>query len=125
MLYSNESPFIVSVQPRLYPNESPFIVSVQPHIDTFEIAREVERVFVESVGQEEVVEVYANQYPSQIGVMLFLKHGKNADVIEFGDKIEDSFARQGLNVSLLILPVSAMKGYPAAEEVRSVVLPKL
>ena len=93
----------------LYPNESPFIVSVQPRVDLYEIEHEVERAFTEVLGEDQVLGVYANEYPSRIGVTLFLRHHDNGEVKKIKDRIEENLAVQGLRVGILVLPASMMK----------------
>jgi len=82
------------------------MVKVKPRIDLYEIERDVKELFEEVLGQGEVVDIYASQYPSEIGVTLFLKHYDREKVWELNERIEEAFASQGLRVGILAMPGS-------------------
>ena len=93
----------------LYPNESPFAVSIEPRIDLYEVEREVERFFTEMLGEGTVVGIEANEYPGRIGVTLFLESCDEQTVSAISERVKSAFAVQGVRVGILALPVSAMK----------------
>ena len=87
----------------LYPNESPFIMDYEPYVDVFEIEEEIKQQFSEVFGSDEVLKVYADEYPSRIGVFLYLKNPEAKGVKDLLYKIQDDYAkRRRLRVSISV-----------------------
>ena len=92
----------------LYPNTSAFIMGPKPHIDLYQIERQVKKAFEGKFGQGEILTITASQYPSEIGVTLFLKHYDKEKVLAFQERVEEAFAAQGLRVGILALSESEL-----------------
>ena len=92
----------------LYPNTSPFITGPRPHIELHQIERQVKEAFEGEFGQGEVFTITASQYPSEVGVTLFLKHYDRDKVIAFQERVERKFAAQGLRVGILAMSESEL-----------------
>lgn len=86
----------------------PFVVEFRPHVDPYEIECQVKEIFEREFGGGEVVGVYANQHPYEIGVTLFLKHYDRERAWRLGARIEDEFAAQGVQVGVLVMPESEL-----------------
>ena len=92
----------------LYPDTSPFITGPKPRIDLYQIERQVKEAFEREFGQGEVITITASQYPSEVGVTLFLEHYDREKVSGFQEKVEKEFAAQGLRVGLLVMSKSEL-----------------
>jgi len=91
----------------LYPSELPY--AVETHVNLYELEREVTRAFEATLGEGMVLDIFANEYPGRIGVILFLKQYDKAEASTIARKLQEEFATQGLRVGILALPASAMK----------------
>jgi len=92
----------------LYPNTSPFITGPRLHIDLYQIERQVKERFEGKFGPGEVLTITASQYPSEVGVTLFLKHYDREKVLAFQERVEKAFASQGLRVGILTMSESEL-----------------
>lgn len=91
----------------LYPSELPY--TVETHVNLYELEREVKQTFEATLGEDAVLNIFANEYPGRIGVILFLKHYDKTEASTIARKLQAEFATQGLRVGILALPASAMK----------------
>lgn len=110
----------------LYPSEYPYIMELP--VDLGEIERQVHEAFEETFGKGMVREIFANEYPGRIGVMVFLHRYEKAKASRVARTVQEGLAAQGLRVGILALPASAMKegevrGY-SAQSVESVPAPE-
>ena len=84
----------------------------EPHVDLFKIENEIKHQFSNTFGSHEVLKIDAGEYPSMIGVLLYLKHPDAKGVEELKYEVEENFASKGLRVGISIYGESLMpKGY--------------